>query len=213
MPKLTPDTQRARRANILNAAERCFAQYGFHACSMQQICAEAGISPGAFYVYFKSKEDLIAGIVERDREAFAQRFKDLGDAPDFMAALSALGDQCIVDEPRHRQLMCVEIWLESTRNERVAELFHSVDKFIMDGFKDLFDRLRAEKRIAPGVDSETLANILAVIGDGFYSRRVIDPNFDPRTVLPTIIALLTQLIQPAGVAVAPDAKEPEEADA
>ncbi|MGH1417850.1 MAG: TetR/AcrR family transcriptional regulator [Hyphomicrobiaceae bacterium] len=196
MPKLKPDTQRARREHILDAAERCFANSGFHACSMQEICSEAGISPGAFYVYFKSKEDLIAGIVERDRAAFGERFRVLGEAPDFMAALSALGDQCLVDEPRHRQLMCMEIWLEATRNERVSELFHSVDDFIVDGFRALFDRLHAEKRISPKVDSQTLTDILAVIGDGIYARRVIDPNFDPRSVLPPIIDMLTQLIQP-----------------
>ena len=87
MPKLKPDTQRARRDAILDAAELCFARSGFHRCTMQAICKEAGISPGALYVYFASKEDLIAGLAERDRGAFQERFAPLGDANDILNAL------------------------------------------------------------------------------------------------------------------------------
>ena len=80
MPKLKPDTQRARREHILDAAEHCFANSGFHRCTMQDICREAGVSPGALYVYFSSKEALIAGIAERDRADFAARFDALAGA-------------------------------------------------------------------------------------------------------------------------------------
>ena len=72
MPKLKPDTQRARREHILDAALTCFARGGFHATTMQAICREAGVSPGALYVYFDSKEALIAGLCERDRAEFAE---------------------------------------------------------------------------------------------------------------------------------------------
>ena len=77
MPKLKPDTQRARREHILDAAEQCFARAGFHATTMQDICKEAAVSPGALYVYFGSKEDLIAGLCERDRAELAERLDRL----------------------------------------------------------------------------------------------------------------------------------------
>src|SRR5215211_1526704 len=63
-----------RRAEILQAAARCFARSGFHGASMQDICAEATMSPGNLYRYFPSKEALIAGIAERDRAEVAQEF-------------------------------------------------------------------------------------------------------------------------------------------
>ena len=79
MPKLKPDTQRARREHILEAAELCFARAGFHRTTMQDICKEAAVSPGALYVYFDSKEALIAGICERERAEFAENFASLAD--------------------------------------------------------------------------------------------------------------------------------------
>ena len=49
MPKLAPKTQQARREHILDAAERCFVNKGFHPATMDGICREAGVSPGALY--------------------------------------------------------------------------------------------------------------------------------------------------------------------
>src|SRR6266567_8401051 len=70
------DVQRQsdRRLEILDAAQRCFARSGFHGASMQDICAEAAMSPGNLYRYFPSKEAIIAGIAERDRAEVAQQF-------------------------------------------------------------------------------------------------------------------------------------------
>ena len=93
MPKLKPDTHRARREHILDAAQICFARSGFHRTTMQDICKEAVVSPGALYVYFGSKEDLIAGIVERDRAKLAGELAALAEAPDLLAALSKLGGE------------------------------------------------------------------------------------------------------------------------
>src|SRR5215813_11686169 len=119
MPKLKPEVQSARRERILDAAEACFAHAGFHRTTMHDICKEAGISPGALYVYFDSKEALIAGISERDRAEFAERLDVLATAPDFMQALRELGEQYFLDNPVKDHRMCVDIGLESTRNPRV----------------------------------------------------------------------------------------------
>src|SRR5260370_22436665 len=75
--------QADRRGEILAAAQACFARSGFHQTSMQEICAEAGVSPGNLYRYFRSKEDIIAGIAERDRAETAQQFAAGGRRPFF----------------------------------------------------------------------------------------------------------------------------------
>jgi len=196
MPKLSPDTQRARREHILDASELCFARAGFHRCTMQDICKEAGVSPGALYLYFDSKEDLIAGIAERDRAQFQSRFANLADAPDFLEALSILGEQYFVEEPSERRLMCIEIGVEATRNEKVAEIYHSVDKFVLQSFEILFARLKEEGRIAPDEDIPTLAKLFALIGDGMVWRRAVDPNFDAGALLPAVTRLVNLMIKP-----------------
>jgi AcrR family transcriptional regulator len=196
MPKLRPDTHRARREHILDAALTCFARGGFHATTMQAICREAGVSPGALYVYFDSKEALIAGLCERDRAEFAERFAKLSGAPDFLEALTAIGEHYFVDESPEKQRFVVEMGVEATRNPRIAEIFMSVDKYCSDSFEALFQRLKDEGRIAPRVDIQTLAKVFSVLGDGMFWRRAIEPNADMRAVLPVVIDMVGALLIP-----------------
>lgn len=196
MPRLTPDTQRARREHIVDAAEKCFARAGFHRTTMQDICREADVSAGALYLYFDSKEALIAGIAERDRAQFAGRFEGLDRAPDVIAALSQMAEQYFVDEPAHKRLMCIEIGLEATRNPKVGEIYRSVDTFVHDSFEALFQRLANEGRIAPDLDIPTLADVFQTIGDGLFWRRATDPAFDAKAVLPAVLGVISSLLNP-----------------
>jgi TetR/AcrR family transcriptional repressor of uid operon len=196
MPKLKPEVQHQRRERILDAAERCFARAGFHRTTMHDICREAGVSPGALYVYFDSKEALIAGISERDRAEFAERFDALAKAPDFMQALKELGEQYFLEEPADSHRMCIEIGLESTRNPRVGEIFRRVDRYIAESFEKLFQRMQDEGRIAPTLPIPTVTRAFAVVADGMFWHRAVDPDFDPATVMPAVLQLIQALLNP-----------------
>jgi len=197
MPKLRPDTQKARREHILDAAEHCFARLGFHRTTMQDISRAAGVSLGALYVYFASKEDLIAGITGRDRAKLAEQLAAVSEAPDLMAALERVGEHYMIDEPRHKQQLVIDIGCESMRDGPVGEIFRSCDVFVLSQFEALFERARQDGRIAPALDSKTLAQIIAVMGDGLFWRRGIDPGFDAKTLVPAVMALIRSLLAPS----------------
>lgn len=196
MPKLKPDTQRARREHILDAAERCFAAAGFHRSTMQDICRAAAVSPGALYLYFDSKEALIAGIAERDRAQFAERFAPVATAIDVVAALTRLGEAYVVDESPQRRRMCVEIGVEAARNPRVAQSFRSVDTFVRGNFKALFERLEHEGRLVPGVTAEAMADLVMIIGDGLFWRVAVVADFDAKRALPVVTRAIASFIRP-----------------
>jgi AcrR family transcriptional regulator len=196
MPKLKPDTQRARREHILDAAELCFARAGFHRTTMQDICREAGVSPGALYVYFASKEDLIAGIVERDRAKLASELAELSDAPDLLSALTKLGEHYTMEEPQHKRVLSIEIGSEATRNPAVNETFSSVDEFCRKSFEQVFERAMRDGKIKPQHDPRTLAEVISLMGDGLFWRRAVDPNFDAHKVLPILVGLVSTLLNP-----------------
>jgi AcrR family transcriptional regulator len=63
MPKISQAEFAARRGRIMDAARSCFARHGIHV-SVDEICAEAGVSKGAIYGYFTSKDAIIQAIAD-----------------------------------------------------------------------------------------------------------------------------------------------------
>jgi AcrR family transcriptional regulator len=53
----------ATRARLLEAAERCFAELGYHDASVVKITEAAGVAQGTFYLYFSSKKDVFDELV------------------------------------------------------------------------------------------------------------------------------------------------------
>jgi AcrR family transcriptional regulator len=64
MPKVTQEHRDARRRQILAAAREVFADKGFTQTSTGEIVAASGLSTGAVYSYFPSKNDLVAAVCE-----------------------------------------------------------------------------------------------------------------------------------------------------
>lgn len=63
MPKISEEQRQARRDQILAAVWRCFLRKGVHGTSMEDLIRESGLSAGAVYLYFKSKDDLILAAI------------------------------------------------------------------------------------------------------------------------------------------------------
>lgn len=80
--------QAASRHSILAAAARLFAQRGFGGTSLQHVADELGISRPALYYYFRSKDDILASLVQEITVAAGERARAARDSgPDPVAAL------------------------------------------------------------------------------------------------------------------------------
>jgi AcrR family transcriptional regulator len=82
----------AKRKQILDGARRVFMKLGFDAASMNDVTREAGVSKGTLYVYFASKEELFAAMIESERAAFVASMRTaLSEHGDVEAGLRDFG--------------------------------------------------------------------------------------------------------------------------
>jgi len=62
MPKVFPEYKEEAKSKIIEASRIVFAKKGYHDATMDDVAKEVGVSKGALYSYFKSKEDLLKEI-------------------------------------------------------------------------------------------------------------------------------------------------------
>lgn len=179
-----------RRLHILDASERCFVRSGFHRTTMQDIAAEAGMSPGNLYRYFPSKDAIVVALAERDRTRIGEDFDSFAHSTDFLAIFRHLAQKHFAEEPRERAILCLEIWAEATRNKTFASLSEAFDDDIFARMVALFRRAQESGAIAPDVDLYGLASLVATMADGLFVRRAILPSFEAEREIATLMAVL-----------------------
>ncbi len=183
-----------RKSRILDAAERCFVRNGFHKSTMQDVAAECGMSPGNLYRYFPSKDAIVAGLAERDRDLFNADFVKLLNAPDLSAAFVAIGRRHMVDEPRAKTIMMLEIWAEACRNPRMAEICSGMDLQVMACMTEFITLMRASEG-AEGIGTpREVAVLIMAMADGLFRRRATDPSFAPAEAFALMLPIVSRMI-------------------
>src|SRR5215470_4490740 len=186
-----------RRSEILAAAQTCFARAGFHQTSMQEICAEAGMSPGNLYRYFRSKEEIIAGIAERDRAETAQNLAAVS-AENFFDGIAALAQQHLVERSLEEVALCAEIMAESRRNPAVARIYQDIEADVRARFIELLKSAAERGEVRRDTDLDGTVTVLFALADGLSWRRAVEPSFDAEAVMPIVLGMIEQmLINPA----------------
>jgi AcrR family transcriptional regulator len=198
MSRANTQRQSDRRTEILDAAERCFARSGFHQASMQDICGEAGMSPGNLYRYFPSKEALIAGISERNRAEAVASFAMVDEAPAFFDGLAGLARHHLVDRTDAEVGLCAEIMAESRRNPEIARLYHDIEGDIKARMAAMLRHAIERGEIRADLDIDAAVTVLMVLGDGMSWRRSIEKDFDAERALPMILEMVHCLLAKPG---------------
>jgi TetR/AcrR family transcriptional regulator, repressor for uid operon len=187
---LEGDSQPDRRARILDAAEHCFVRSGFHRTTMQDIAAEAKMSPGNLYRYFPSKDAMAAGLAERDRAQVANDFNGLAGSENFLESFAALGRKHFQEKPREKAILCLEIWAEATRNPTFAAVTHEFERDVIARMEALFRQAQEKGLVAAEVHVRSLAVLISTLADGLFVRRAILPNFAPKREIATVMAVV-----------------------
>jgi TetR/AcrR family transcriptional repressor of uid operon len=195
MNRIKVQRQSDRRDAILDAARRCFVQYGFHQASMHQICTEAGMSAGNLYRYFPSKEALIAGIAERDRAEVAQDFARADLSQGLFAVLEGMARYYFTVRPIEQVKLCAEVMSEARRNPEIARISSSFDADVRKWLIALFRAAGERGDIARDADVEGAVDMLMIIADGVWWRRALDPNFRADALVPVFMDVVRHLLR------------------
>jgi len=181
MPKVTEAHLEARYQQILDAAVACFSRQGFHQTTMDDICQEAGLSPGAVYRYFSSKEDIIEASCKRSQQAWATSFEIVerkGRTLDVLDELVDVSCRRLEQRSDSEMRLKAELIAEALRNPRVEEAIRRIRNNALQYFEGLIRRGQEKGEINADLDSNAVAQLYATIYDGLALQKTVDPNTD-----------------------------------
>ncbi len=87
MPKVVPEYKEAAKSKIVEAARVVFGKKGYHDATMDDVAKEVGVSKGALYSYFKSKEDLLKEISHQGHQTLRTILGETGACKNLEVAL------------------------------------------------------------------------------------------------------------------------------
>jgi len=175
---MTQQRSEETRAKILSAAEKLFAHEGYDATGVAEICAEAGVSKGAFYHHFDSKQSVFLTLLE-------QWLERLDAEMERIRAGSMDGTQALVDmaavtggvfsDARGRLPIFLEFWTKAIHDpqvwQTVPEQFARYQRFISDLL-----RQGMEQSGLGEADTDSAARLVLALAIGMLVQGLVNPQ-------------------------------------
>lgn len=171
MPKVNDAHKENRIEQIIEAAGRCFGRKGYQATTMQEIFAEAELSAGAVYSYFKSKLDIYVALMEHNVEADLRRYRSAVQVDiDPWSKLRRLVELYMADFTDPQQSTFIRLYLmdfvpSSLSNPELAPVLQTR----MDRMHSLFSeviRQGVDLQAFRPVSVDAVAALILAAGDG-----------------------------------------------
>lgn len=177
MPKVRQAHLDARRQQIVDAARARFASQGFARTSMADIVAESGLSTGAIYRYFTSKDEIVVAVCEQSSDAFPIELT-VETVNDFLEHVRALARQ-----KGHARLVA-QIYAEAALSPALAEIVQQQLSAMRAAVADLI----ADDR--PNGDAGQIAEAFVAICGGYSEQLAVRGDLDPAPFAKALMAIL-----------------------
>ena len=194
MPKVSQAHLDARRTQIVDAAIACFARDGFHRATMQDICREAQLSPGALYHYFSGKDEIVEAIAA-ERHYRESGFMELAEAAGGgVAGLRALGRaffRSLADpDERQRRRLGVQVWAEAIRNPAIHDIIMPGIDRPREAIAALVRESQERGELSGELDADSFARAMIALFQGFVLQQAWDERVDVEAYVATLEAIV-----------------------
>lgn len=173
-----PDVSEERTQQIVEAAMAVFSRLGFDKARMDDIVQESGLSKGALYWYFKSKDEIIVAILDY---LFGRELTDLQDLPNEEGSarerLFKFMERSLADLRRmlHSMPITYEFYALAFRNKAVQKAMKNYFRNYLAILEPLIQQGIEQGEFRP-VDVRQAALAIASIFEGTLLLWVYDPK-------------------------------------
>jgi AcrR family transcriptional regulator len=189
-----PDVSEERKAQILEAATIVFTKHGFADARMDDIVAQSGLSKGAIYWYFDSKDAIIVSILDQIFDYETGYIRELLEREDSAKMkLEVFVETTIKELEKMKPLMPIffDFWSLSVRKKTINQAIKRYYQSFLDLVEPVLEQGIEQGEFRPVVVSETAIAIGAMLEGTIlfyvYFSDIIDLERQFRTNLDLIL--------------------------
>ena len=177
MPRISAAHEQEVRDRIVTAAMRVFSDKGFHSATIADVCRESGLSVGAIYTYFASKEELFRLscdlIAARGLDELAERLVDASTTAERMTIAIGLYIETI-DEYTGApgQISLLQAWAEAEREPSVRAMLAARRERLVGAGQFLIRQGMASGELPAWLDVDAVTRGFLGLLDGLLLQRV-----------------------------------------
>lgn len=174
--------QQQTRSQLLEGAARVFARRGYHVATLEEVAAEVGLTKGAVYSNFESKERLFLELVDIEISKRVREIRAVADAAGSPAMLAREAErrfQRFVREEPHWPLLFYEFFSYGARNQELREEFVARRRALYEVIARAVKRQARTLGVKPAWPPEQIAVVIEALMNGLAFIRVIDPQTVP----------------------------------
>jgi AcrR family transcriptional regulator len=192
----------ANRERILRAARDVFGARGYHPATIEEIADEAGLSNGAIYYNFGSKEELFLALLDARLDERLEHTRQTLAAGASATAQRAIDKEArditrSFKESREWQLLLLEFVAYAARNPTFAERFKDHKRRLRAAVAQILELHLSPRGIAPPMQIDQLAMALTALANGLAVEELSDPGSVPDELLSDLLTLLVSQRAPA----------------
>jgi AcrR family transcriptional regulator len=197
MPKISEAHREMRRAQILDAAWRCFYREGVQATTMEQIIREADMSASAMYRYFSGKDDIIFSAITSSLTAVGKLLEPIVAQELSPTALveCVTADIEAFSERQGFNLASIAMhgWSEAQRDDKVRLLIRDFYLRFRQQLAARVDRWKKAGALSAHADTAEVAKALQSIILGYVVQMAIMRDVEPMLHAQGLAALIEKL--------------------
>lgn len=177
MPRVSAAHEQEVRDRIVTAAVRVFSDKGFHSATIADVCRESGLSVGAIYTYFSSKEELFRQscdlIAARGLDELAERLVHATTTAERMTIAIGLYIETIDENTgAPGQISLLHAWAEAEREPSVRAMLAARRERLVGAGQFLIRQGMASGDLPPWLDVDAVTRGFLGLLDGLLLQRV-----------------------------------------
>jgi TetR/AcrR family transcriptional regulator, transcriptional repressor of aconitase len=180
MPKISEEQKQQRIERVLAGARRCFARHGYEGATVARLEDEIGISRGAIFNWFPSKEELFVELARRDNDRLLTLFAEEGFDALVRAMTAEDADWLAVYLEFGRRLRSDAAFRERWKERATPDVRERV--------RNQLEEAQATGRLRDDLTTDDLGRFMGLVLDGIVVQRGM--GFDPPD--PDVVVVLVE---------------------